>query len=172
MTVEVRVIPAGVSGLSKKKTQSQQKPKAVRLNPKETAKLKQKTKEKIVPIVGRYGEAVTRTVTRMQSENKAEHNRLTDREIHRQLRQQLSTAHPQKSGVEIDILVNQVLPTVMAAYRGPAAQPAPVRSAEEVAVWTARNTERRRVVKSNRLRRKADQPMSKADRAWVASGRR
>jgi len=166
MTVEVRIIPQGVSGIPKKKSTTSKRKAAKQ--PNHPAPVKRFTKDaEYLPGGGRYDQAALSTATKMQADNKAEHQRLSNKQIRKLLRENLVIQHPNKSGKEIDALVDQVWPTVMAAYRGAPALKRPERSELESAVWTARNTERRRVVKANRLRRKADQPMSKADREWV-----
>lgn len=153
MTVEVRVIPEGVSGLRKNKGKT-------------TRKRESKPTIKVKGSENYFNEAA-KTVTRMQRENAEEHKRLTDKEIRKLLRDQLLANHPNKSGQEIEELVNQTLPAVMRAYRGAPVLAKPEPSAEQKAIWATRETERRRIVRANRQRRKTDQPMSKADRAWV-----
>ncbi len=162
MTVEVRVIPMGVSGIKKKAAKKTTKPNPVQAHPGEEGTL--------YPTVDR-NKAVGKVIKRMERENQLENKRLSDKQIRQLLRQQMIAGNPEKSSKEIDELVNQRLPKVMEAYRGAPALTPPEPTEELKAIWAARSTERRRVVKANRLRRKADQPMSKADRAWVAAGR-
>ena len=75
----------------------------------------------------------------------------------------LTAQHPNKTGQELANLVDEMLPRVMQAYGGPDALPPVTGTLASV----ARAVERKRVVKANRHRRRADKPLSRADREWM-----
>lgn len=140
MTVEVRVIPAGVSGLKKKATK------------------KPKVKRKPLPDERApacyYEQRVVQTASRMEAENKKERQRYTPTRIKQILRNQIKAGNPALTATDLDDLVNQMLPLSMESYRGRGLlQEEP--SAELKAVWAARKAERRRIVKANKIRRKS-----------------
>jgi hypothetical protein len=105
-------------------------------------------------------------VDRMNAENKKENARVRPRTIRRWALRELQAGNPSASLDELEKLVDQLMPALMAKYKGPQALK-PEISEETKKVWAARKTERRRVVKANKLTRKMDQPLSSADRKWI-----
>jgi hypothetical protein len=138
MTVEIKVIPIGVSGI-KKKYIKKEKRKAL------PGERKPKTQ---------YERRVKKTASRMELENKQETQRYTPRRIRAILRDTIKAGSPDLTLDELNDLVDQMLPRAMESYRGKGllvAEP----SAEVKAVWAARKAERRRVVNANKIRRKS-----------------
>ena len=120
---------------------------------------------------GDYFAAAAKTAKKMLKDNEAENKRLGPKQIRRMYRDNLVAAHPDKTGSEIDALVEKNLPQVMAAYMGEAYQH--TYSEEVAAVWRARREERKRTVRNMRqVRRQQDYRPTKADLQWMATGRR
>jgi hypothetical protein len=149
---KVRVIPQGVSGVSK-------------------TIAKDKSSERVGKAKPNYHRVAADTISRMQSDNAKEHKRIKPRALKKMMRESLLAGNPNISVAELDKLVDELLPVAMQAYKGPAALK-PEISPEVQAVRDARQTERKRIVKLNKLRRKMDQPMSKEDREWVSRNRK
>lgn len=181
---EIRVIPEGVSGLVKKpktKTASKRPPRPTK---RQWASMTKEEKEKVKKAAKAYADSRTKTfisnatdyfgaaskrAKKMLNDNARENKRLGPKQIRKLVRDSLFRSNPHLSIEELEKLVDQNLPIVARAYEA-----APIRelSEEEQTIRDARIAERRRVVRANRQRRKVDQPMSKADEAWVATGRR
>jgi len=151
MTVYPRIVPEGVSGLKKNKSK----------------RLKSSSQKIKVSGHEQHDSALANTVSRMQADNKKENKRISPKELRKMVRRQKTLAFPNYSGQEIDELVNQSLPVLMKAYYTGTQFQEPSPTPELKAIWKERNTERRRIVAANRLRRKADQPLSRADREWI-----
>jgi hypothetical protein len=140
MTVEVKVIAEGISGISKKKSIPKRKNTVASSSSAEHSE-------------GAYQAAAKRTASRMHADNAMECVRITDKKIKAILRAQLRGGDPNLTVQDLDNLVNELLPIAMLAYRGPAVLKPDI-SPEVKAVWKARKAERQRMVKANKLRRK------------------
>jgi hypothetical protein len=120
-----------------------------------------------VEIHSNYHQMAGQTVSRMQAENRKENARIRPRTLRRMMMHQLQVGDPNASIDDLEKLVDQLLPSVMARYNGP---PALVHEKTQTA-GQVYDVERRRIVKSNKLRRKMEQPLSRSDRKWIVRGK-
>ena len=106
MTVEIKVIPMGVSGIKKKKSTKKRTPRPRRPEPGERS-----------PSCY-YEQRVKQTAMRMEAENKRENLRVTPKGLRKIIRNTIKAGNPNISSHELEDLVNQVWPTAVANYRG------------------------------------------------------
>jgi hypothetical protein len=134
MTVEVKIIPEGKSGLPRGKRPPQPKPDGIKATP-------------------TYHQFASSVISSMQQENRAENKKkYTPAELRKVMASNLRHSNPNLSVQEIRNLVDQYMPQQMTPHTG---KKLVVERSEMVdAVWATRKADRQKVVKANKRRRK------------------
>jgi lauroyl/myristoyl acyltransferase len=94
---------------------------------------------------------IRKVANRMERQNYLESRPLSDAKVRAVVKHNLSVAHPEKTGEELDKMVNEILKSVMQPYKGPAATKPPPKPILGRDLYDA---ERRQTVKNMRSRRR------------------
>lgn len=174
--VEVRIIPEGIRTETKTGKFSKEPAKKIRaphrvqvVRPSYEPQKRSKPSngsEGSCPTGKSYHKAVQGSVSRMAADNERENQKVRPKTIRNIMMAQLRAGDPSRPLSELEALVDKLLPIAMEKYKGPEALK-PEITPELQKIWATNKRRRREIVQANRLRRKEDQPMSKADRRWT-----
>jgi hypothetical protein len=173
--VEVRIIPEGIRTETKTGKFSKEPAKKIRaphhvqvvrpsFEPQKRSKFS--SSEGSCPTGKSYHKAVQGSISRMAADNDRENQKVRPKTVRNIMMAQLRAGDPSRPVRELETLVDSLLPIAMEKYKGPQALK-PEITPELQKIWATNNHRRRKIVQANRLRRKEDQPMSKADRRWT-----